>query len=453
MTLVGSAIFILALATHAGPEAEWHQKRIGDTLEFFGYTAAEMIEKNGSAAFLDYANKLVKTTGIKASMYDARLNSIPAGRTAPETRELAALTMKTDRPESLQAGGKMWFAEPITTTSGAKYAVIGELPPLPSGPFGIIFFDARMTMMRLLESFIVSGIVCFLVVWYLTAPVRKLRLAAQKFGSGDLSVRVGPDFSKRKDELADLAGDFDVMAEHIESLMDGQRRLLRDISHELRSPLARLNVALELARRHSGPSSEKHLGRIGQEAERMNELIGQLLTLTLLESGAEKLKKTRVDMSELVCKIAEDADFEADSLNRSVVCNASRGIIVEGSEELLSRAIENVIRNAVRYTSDGSKVEVFLKYGGTDGAATAIVRVRDHGPGLPEEELKNIFKPFYRASDARERQTGGTGLGLAITDRAIRLHGGTIDVSNAPDGGLIVEIMIPVSVRKNMAVA
>jgi two-component system, OmpR family, sensor histidine kinase CpxA len=443
MTLVGTAVFLVALETHAGPEAKRHERRMGDTLEFFGFTATDIFEKSGPAAFLAYAEKLRRTTGIRASMYDKDLRAITAGQAGPSTERLAEIALQSGRPGLDKEHGRSWFAQPVTSPSGRDYVIVGQFPPPPKGPFGIMFFDARMTLMRLVESFIVSGIVCYLVVWYLTAPVRKLRGAAQRIGSGDFSARVGPEFARRKDELTDLAADFDLMAERIESLMEGQKRLLRDISHELRSPLARLNVALELARQCAGPDAERPLERIGQEAGRLNELIGQLLTLALLESGGERFRKVSLDFSALVRRVAQDAGFEAGIKDCTVSLTAEDGIVVEGSEELLRRAVENAVRNAIKYSPSGGDVGVSLGRAVPEGRELAVVRVRDHGSGLPEDELQNVFKPFYRVSDARDRQSGGTGIGLAITERAVRLHDGAVVAKNAPDGGLLVEITLP----------
>jgi len=233
------------------------------------------------------------------------------------------------------------------------------------------------------------------------------------------------------------------MAERIEALVDVQQRLLRDISHELRSPLARLNVALELARQRSGENLGTVLDRIERESERLNELISELLTLTLLESGTEKIEKTPIDLESLIGSIVEDSNFEARDRNRLVEIVASSKVMVSGSAEMLHRAVENVVRNAIRYTDESTAVEVSLLAQEIDGQKVAIIRVRDHGPGVPEAALSRMFRPFYRVEDDRGRHTGGTGIGLAITERSIQLHGGTITVSNATDGGLVVEMMLP----------
>jgi two-component system sensor histidine kinase CpxA len=244
----------------------------------------------------------------------------------------------------------------------------------------------------------------------------------------------------RRDELASLGADFDLMAEKIESLINSQRRLLGDISHELRSPLARLNVALELARQRAGDDAASALERIQHEAENLNEMIGQLLALTRLESGAEGMKKTAVDLVPLVTAISDDARFEAASRNRSVQLKSSSRCTTVGNELLLRRAIENVVRNAVQYTAEGTAVEVEVSC-----SDVAVITIRDHGAGVPENALVEIFRPFYRVDDARDREAGGVGLGLAIADRAVRLHDGSVKAANASEGGLLVTIILPAS--------
>jgi len=291
---------------------------------------------------------------------------------------------------------------------------------------------------RLLAVFLTAGIVCYGLARYLTAPVLRLREATHRLTQGDLSVRVGPTVGNRRDELAELGRDFDAMAERIETLLTAQQKLLSDVSHELRSPLARLNVALALARQRSGSDAFAALDRIESEAEQLNTLIGRVLSLARFESGAAEPERTRVDLSRLVEDIAADADFEARAKDCTVSVIAPVPCGVLGAESLLRSAIENVVRNAVRYTAKGTAVEVSLSCDDD-----VVVTVRDHGPGVPEDQLEELFEPFYRIADSRDRGSGGTGLGLSITQRAVRVHGGSVKAMNAADGGLVVEIRLP----------
>jgi two-component system sensor histidine kinase CpxA len=248
---------------------------------------------------------------------------------------------------------------------------------------------------------------------------------------------------RRRDEVGQLGRDFNGMAERLESMVKAQQRLLGDISHELRSPLARLGVALGLARQRSGADANGALDRIERESDNLNEMISQLLELTRLESGTDGRKRTTIDLASLVRDVVEDADYEARGVNRSVQVVWTERCSINGIEDLLRSAVENVVRNAVRFTPEGTAVEVALQRQNGSGSNFAIISVRDHGKGVPEESIEKIFRPFYRAEDARDRQSGGgTGLGLAITERAVRMHGGSVTAANTKDGGLSVELRL-----------
>jgi len=299
----------------------------------------------------------------------------------------------------------------------------------------------RVMALPLVIAALVSGLVCFLLARYLTAPLERLRRATDAYANGDLALRVAPALGSRRDEIADLAHSFDRMAQRLQELMDAQRQLLRDVSHELRSPLARLTVALGLARQRAGDATATELDRIEREAERLNELIGQLLSLARLESGIAATAGAPVDLAPLLAGVANDADFEARAVNRRVELAASGPAVIAGDIRLLHSAFENIVRNAVRYTADGSAVEVALAP--DPGRAGWRVTIRDHGPGVPEPMLARLFEPFVRVDEARDRARGGYGLGLAIAERAIRAHGGAVWASNAAGGGLCVEVRLP----------
>src|SRR5580704_15641345 len=342
-------------------------------------------------------------------------------------------------------GPGQFLRQSITADNGRRYLLIIELPP-EDHPF---FGPHGVPGLGILIAIISSGLVCYILARYLTSPIVQLWGATQKLASGDLTARAGMPASRRHDEMAELMRDFDRMAERLEDLVTAQNRLLTDISHELRSPLARLNVALELARQRSGPEARSALDRIDRETNRLNQLIQRLLTIARLEAGDESIEKIPVHLEQIINEIAKDAAFEAQGRGCQVEATIVDDCLVVGSPGLLHSAIENVVRNAIRYTHDGTSVDVRLEQGvgqqNGAGAPEAVVRVTDSGPGVPEDALDKLFRPFYRIDDARGRQTGGVGLGLAITDRAVRLHGGTIRVSNRPQGGLMVEIRLPLS--------
>ncbi len=417
-------------------------------MSHFGRTAVEILEREGPEALQDFMARRGRGPGPgRRHMYlfDDKTNVL-LGKTPPShIKELAERAAKSGVTEFQRHEKNILLARTIYGEGDGYYIMVGQLPQRHSVPTFSRFLSSRFLSLRILAIFIVASIFCYWLAWYLTAPARKLRAATRQFASGDLKTRVGQQFGHRKDELADLGHDFDLMAERIEELVNAQHRLVGDISHELRSPLARLNVALELARQRSGQEAGESLDRIELESERLNELIGQLLTLSRLESGGENLRWTTVELARLVQEIAEDADYEARSRSRKVTVVKSEEIKIKGVEEMLRRAVENVVRNAVHYTNEGSEVEINLDSRKGDGEVQAIISVRDHGPGVKEDQLANLFHPFYRVDDSRNRKSGGTGIGLAITEKAVSLHGGAVSASNIVDGGLLVEITLPVS--------
>jgi two-component system sensor histidine kinase CpxA len=336
-----------------------------------------------------------------------------------------------------------------------------QLPPRPPDRGGEYLRRRRgpppgkLALVNWLAALLAATGVSYGLARYLTSPTARLRRAAQQMAEGDLSVRVAPQMGRRRDELADLGRDFDVMAERIQSLLASERRLLGDISHELRSPLARMQVALELAEQSADEHTREYLNRIEREGARLNDLIGQLLLLTRLETATGQANLETIDLADLIAQVAADADFEARRRHRSVRVRHSEPAQTSGNAELLRRAIENVARNAVRYTRENTVVEIALRCesasesGSTPGLGKgkgeiAVISVRDFGPGVPPESLEKLFDPFYRIAPARDRQSGGVGLGLSIAARALRFHGGQITAHNAEGGGLLVEMRLPV---------
>jgi two-component system sensor histidine kinase CpxA len=306
-----------------------------------------------------------------------------------------------------------------------KYYFIMLLPP---GRYPSWFLTPQG-----LYGLAVVVLLCYALALSLTSPVKKLRKTLERFGRGDLSARTN---SRRRDELGQLSRAFDQMAEKIQTLLAAERRLLLDISHEIRSPLARLGVVIELAR--NSDDVEGSLNRIQREADRLNELVGQLLQVTRAEGDRKKLQREAVLLDELIETIVEDCGVEAQARSCELRFVPPPSITVDGDPELLRRAIENIVRNAIRYSPPEREVEISLR----DRGATAQVVVRDYGPGVPNDALGRIFDPFYRVDPDRSRLGGGVGLGLSIARRAVELHDGALRASNA-DPGLLVEIEIP----------
>ena len=276
-------------------------------------------------------------------------------------------------------------------------------------------------------------LLCYALALNLTSPLRKLQKTLERFGQGDFAARVG---SKRRDELGQLTRTFDQMAQRIQTLLDAERRLLLDISHELRSPLARLGVAIELARGHDSP--ELQLNRIEREAERLNALVSELLQVTRAEGDPTSLKREPIALHELIERIVDDCRIEAEAQGCEINYQAASRPTVLGDPELLRRAAENILRNAIRYSPSGSEVGVSLNL----QEPWACVVISDCGPGVPEVALGRIFEPFYRVETDRDRNSGGVGLGLSIARRAVELHGGHLRAVNQ-NPGLLVQMDLP----------
>ena len=412
---------------------------IDSSLALYGQAALAYHLTGNSQAVVSLTDQFKATNGLEAYIVDEAFMKPDGSPVAPNIRNLASQAFRYDKNEHLRGDGLELLAIPIHAPNMKRCVVIGSfdhrrfMPPPPHS--GSINLAIRISIVLF-----ISGLVCYLLARYLVAPLIILRDVATRFAAGEHSVRVGSRIGSRKDETTELANDFDKMAEQLESLMKLQRQLIGDISHELRSPLARLNVALDLARKNAGPEVDHALNRIEEESQELNDMIGELLTLTRLESGSDSIETAQVDILSLVREIAEDGDFEAQGGNRGVKLTECDECVISGNEDLLRRAIENVVRNAIHYTNDNTEVEISVKRRSLEKVE---ILVRDHGPGVPESELCNIFRPFYRTSESRERQTGGTGLGLAISERAVQLHKGTIKADNTADGGLAVRIILP----------
>ena len=401
--------------------------------------AVDTFEQSGPTALATMFQNTEKNSGIEATLFDESGREL-SGRTVPPGAVELVATVAQSREMEVNFGRNMLVARPVVTPKGQRYTYVAYIP---RPPFQL---SLQSLAIRLLIILVIGGIFCYWLARYLTTPLFKLRRTTNQLAEGDFSARVGTNLAKRRDEVGELGRDFNTMAERLESMVKAQQRLLGDISHELRSPLSRLGVALGLARKRSGAEASGALDRIERESDNLNEMISQLLTLTRLESGTDGRKRSNVDLDVLVREVSEDADFEARSLNRSVQVVSSDKCSINGVEDLLRSAVENVVRNAVRFTPEGTAVEVALRKQNGSGDNFAVISVRDRGNGVPAESLEKIFHAFYRTEDARDRQSGGgTGLGLAITERAVRLHGGTVQAANAPEGGLSVEMRFHLS--------
>jgi len=332
---------------------------------------------------------------------------------------------------------ELLLAFPSVRADGSRLIFVGAQPPITPAPT----FERQVLRFGLMAP--IGLLICFTATRYLTGPIRALRRVTGRVAEGDLAARVEPELGGRRDELADAGRDFDRMADRVESLIESQRRLLGDMSHELRSPLARLTVALGLARRHTGPDARDALDRIETEATRIEEMISQLLALARAETGPEDLVKQHVALGATLDEVIADARYEAKANESRIELLTTASLEIAGDPTLLRSAIENVLRNAIYYGGQGTIVRVTLDRDPNSGEAR--LRILDEGPGVPEDALPRLFDPFYRVSGSRDRQSGGTGLGLAIAQRVVALHGGSIGARNVGGAGLEIEIRIPLA--------
>lgn len=300
----------------------------------------------------------------------------------------------------------------------------------------------RGIALRLLIAAFVSALVSFLIARYLAAPMINLGAASRRLAEGDMSTRVGLPLTARKDEFGKLANDFDEMASRLQQFQKANRRLLRDVSHELRSPLSRLRVALEIARNRDSSAVTGELDRIELESERLEILVDEVLDLLRESSEASPMKKEDFDLAELLNDLAEVVRYEVPEELPGLKLKAQGPMPVRADRELLWRAFENLVRNALIHTDEDAGVELEANRA-ADGRSLEIY-VRDNGPGVPPQHLEHIFTPFYRVQDARDRDSGGHGLGLAIARAAIKRHSGTIEARNRDSGGLEIRVSLPV---------
>jgi signal transduction histidine kinase len=442
---VGSTCLLLVLAASlviVRPEivSSWRVIRTTAMLHL-GTRAVEAYEQEGAAQAEATLAAITREYHFRVWLYFADGSPIGAAAPVEDARDLAARAIAGDDVERASGSGAFLAARRITGRSGKSYVFVWESPFRLRTPLPIV--GAQLSM-RLIALTLTAGLVCLWLTLHITRPIRTLRGAARQFAEGNLSVRISErrEF-QRRDELSELAREFDRMAERIEDLVVSQQQLLGDISHELRSPLARLSLALDLARRRVGGDVPEHQ-RIEREIHRLNELIEQLLTLARLQGESRLLRQLRPDsinLRELIHEVAQDARFEAEAAGKTVIVSSEIDSTLNGSRALLRSAIENVVRNAVRHAPEQSAVTMAMTR--DEGAGRVAIVVTDRGPGVPPQALGRLFDPFYRVDEARDRASGGVGLGLAITRQAMLAHGGAATAENHPEGGLVVRLELP----------
>jgi signal transduction histidine kinase len=322
------------------------------------------------------------------------------------------------------------------TTERGQYVLIAELtpPPLSERIPGDLLWTLKL-------GTLFSAIICLLIAHYLTKPIERLRDATHELARGNLDIRAGENLGNRSDEIADLVRDFDTMAGELRNQIQSERNLLSGVSHELRSPIARIRLALTLARTADDDERAEMLDRIEQDSIQLDSMLERILIVARLESGQQKPKFEPLLLNEVMDDVLHDAHFEAAATGATIAYQENGEIKLNGDAGLLRSAIENVVRNAIFYSGEDGKIEVRAGRVGD----TAVVSVRDNGPGVPESALPLLFKPFYRVDDSRGTNTGGMGLGLAIVRNAVAVHGGTVSAKNVAPHGLEVELRLPIA--------
>jgi two-component system sensor histidine kinase CpxA len=323
------------------------------------------------------------------------------------------------------------------TTEHGQYRLIAELTPPPLGERipGDLLWTLKL-------GTIFSAIICLLIAHYLTKPIERLRDATHELARGNLDIRAGENLGNRHDEIAELVRDFDTMAGELRTQIQSERNLLSGVSHELRSPIARIRLALALARHADDRERAEMLDRIEQDTVQLDSMLERILTVARLESGQQKPKFEQLALNDILDDVLHDANFEAAATGASISYQGNGEIKLVGDVGMLHSAVENIVRNAMFYSGKDGKIEVSLEK--NDGAG--VIRVRDNGPGVPENALPLLFKPFYRVDDSRGTTTGGMGLGLAIVRNAVAAHGGTVSARNVSPHGLEIELRLPLPV-------
>ena len=428
MTLiVGSSIATTFTITSRESETAEFQRRPSAAIQ-----ASEVLERGGVGALQSWlaANKMV--IGDRELFVIGPDGQDILGRSLPENILRRLNGSRESVPRNFRPSRS---APQIVAADGSVYSVY-TTPRRPS-VFGALSLPAiSLTILGI--ALVVSALTSWWLAEHLTAPIRRIQAGARALASENPAVRVSSGLEDRKDELAVLARDFDAMADQLRANRSATTQLLRDISHELRSPLARMRVALGLARQPDADSM-RQMDRLEKEIERLDAMISQVLKLARLQGTDALLERERFELDDVIEEVVRDANFEGAVKNCKIDLRGAANNAVLGSRELLRSAIENVLRNAVRYSPDDVPVEVQV---GKSGSGLEIL-IRDHGPGVPAADLERIFEPFYRVAESRDRDSGGEGIGLAITSQVMKAHGGSARAANVGSGGLEVRLCLP----------
>lgn len=406
-------------------------------MDSYANAAVATYESGHRIALLKWLNKI----GIPRHMSMYLLSSngeIIGNKAIPEKVKKVSQNLLQDQlSEGILKSDKLIVSHEILSTSGTFYrlAAVSEKPI-----YHFVDIPWAGLTIRLVLAIFISGLICYLLSRYLTQPLRSLGRAANLIATGKLNTRVGYLRGHYNDEIAQLSSEFDRMAEQLETLVLSKERLLQDISHELRSPLARLQIAIELGRNKTMHLADNEFNRMEIECSRLNSLITEVLDFARLQKSNTDLNLSEIDLSALLFNIIKDANYECAEDSPRVYPGVIEPCCLLIDERLIHRAIENVVRNALHYSPTKERVIVSLRH--NENQRCIYIEISDKGPGVPKDQLGKIFNPFYRVDTSRTKKTGGYGLGLAIASRAIELHSGEIMAFNKLDGGLLVRIIL-----------
>ena len=451
--VVSGTLVSLTELSHSRAEDDraWEEK-YAPRLTMWARQESQILRRDGPAGLEKYVGSFEMDPGVANYIFDVDGKEVLGRKPTPQVLHLVQGMGDWPPGQPRVDAGERIIAERVVDSRGALHTVVVDWPSpsvLNRSLFEFLSPDVYSerpkgaAVGRIVAVLGVAGVLCFVLARHIATPIDRLRLAARNIANQQLQTRVDGSVLDRRDELADLGRDFDRMAERIEDLVTAQRQLLADVSHALRSPLARLNVALGLARQRQGQPTPEHLDRIEAEADRLNRLIGQLLTMARVDSGVDIERQTRFDLGSVVEEVSTDADYEARNRRCSVRFEQRAACVVQGAREMLRGAVENVVRNAVRHTAERTSVDVSMDRRDTPSGVRAVIEVRDHGPGVPESAFDGLFVPFNRIVDPGLSNPDGTGLGLAITRRTFEVHGGSATAANARDGGFVVTLELP----------
>ena len=396
-----------------------------------GIKAADIYETKGPSELTVWLRYIDQEFAVKGFMLDSQRRPISLANLPKNWLEFT-LPLTQRRLSERNLRGFQPYR--ISSSSNRIYTFVAHRDDRGSYPAWL----KHLPILQIITALIIVALLTAFVTWRITNPLRKLKQATDSFARGNLDIRLPNRVECRNDEIGEVGLAFNHMAERISLLVSNQQRLFRDISHELRTPLARQQIALELLARKLPDTEHQSLHRIEREIERMNALIDQVLTLLRLEQNGQSPSIEAYDLSDLLYKLTQDAQFETQSKDQIHLQQPEKNPLT-GQPELVSRAVENILRNAIRYTLDDGRV--FLQV--DMHKDTVVIRIEDEGEGVPEDSLKHLFEPFYRVEASRNQQSGGYGVGMAIAEQAIRAQGGRIEASNRSSGGLRVDITLP----------